>query len=70
MHAYLTQTGFDYVKYVSSGVVYVSVRPDTCNDAVDLVFIMDGSNSMSNESWAKDVGEGHLNVLLLFSCSW
>lgn len=40
--------GFDWVSYEDGNFVYASVRPDSCQTSIDLVFLIDGSGSMDN----------------------
>ena len=51
------EAGFDYVENAVGGNdgrhVHVSVTPDLCIVDVDLIFVLDASDSISDANWAK-----------------
>jgi hypothetical protein len=54
---------FDWVSFVSSTQIYVSVTPDSCQAALDLMFLLDASGSIEMPALGGAVGNFHDKVL-------
>ena len=49
-------TGFDFVEFRSHSLVYVSVVPDACTTPVDLMFLLDASESIDIPFFGGELG--------------
>jgi hypothetical protein len=48
-----TKSGFDFVRVANSSFLYVSVIPDQCTNKLDLIFLVDGSDSIPSADFGK-----------------